>query len=464
MNQTFIDYNDKAIASGIANWKPALGEDLKFAVERFLQLSRNVSADSDGEDRGHGCKPQVEPTYVEAPMLSPAGFLTHALRTKASASNTPMANLNHPASMLGYEVSFDNPNTAETEGLGMVGNAEEPDYLRSSDMTHKWVENSMSSQQSLPELSSLPVFTPNWNAAADQAIKPTWTYSFQERTFSRRLLRSSYERTYHLLTDPDSSKHEIYRVLRYTFHISDAKKIAARIRENLIKSSKESLENWDSPMLHIGGAGLHYPRVDPKGETPLPSNWTSPQSMGPYRPRNGPLSIPDNEFPQHLMKYANVEGTWFDSDDVEQYLRTKGLYLDGLMSVAEIEVDEQVPSLASEFSTGSPNSLSSDSFADPQSPRQLNDTMPDLFSHNTDYFTETSHGASVPEQASMPFESTAMDTGFDFAWPFSSIPKHANELDVGDMAMFPESGTFIFAPQKRTLRIDVDRLLDGGYP
>ncbi|MCJ1479628.1 hypothetical protein MMC13_008314 [Lambiella insularis] len=474
MNQTFLDYNDKAVASGIISRNLTLGEDLKFATQRFLELTRNASTASDGEEEGHGSKAPEQPAHLEAAIPSPFDYVRH-LRKATTTSDTPMGNLNHPATILGYEISYNDRRTAETRDLGNTKIFQGPGYHESSDMTDNRVGRGTISLGLGAEVPSIPTFTPKWNAAADQVIQPfsdanRWpyfevsgprTYSFLERTFSRRLLRLCYERTYYLLTDPNSSKEETYRTLRYTFHVADAKKIAARLRELLPKSSSESLDNWDVPLLHIGGAGLHYPRVDPEGETPLPSNWSSLQSVAPYGPRTGPLSIPDNEFPEHLVKYANMEGPWFDSNDVEQYLRTKGLLLDGQMSVAEIEVDEPVPSLAGEFAAGSPNSLSSDSFADPQSPRHLNDMMPGLLSQAGDEFSENPNGSSVPELQSMPFDLMATDSGIDFAWPLNSSSKDADDLDLGDMAMFPKFGTFAFAPHKKTVKVDVDRLLEA---
>ena len=58
--------------------------------------------------------------------------------------------------------------------------------------------------------------------------------------------------------------------------------------------------------------------------------------MGPSLPRQGLTPIPDSMTPSEIVDYAGVGGEWFDSNDVEQYLRTKGLKLDAQSSWVEI--------------------------------------------------------------------------------------------------------------------------------
>ncbi|MCJ1388570.1 hypothetical protein MMC18_001417 [Xylographa bjoerkii] len=454
MNQAFLDYNNKTLSSDIINWKPELGEELKATMQQFLELARNANVESDMEEVGQNSN-KTRDVSDRGRHTSPSRNLDQRKYAPSPPRITPLPDLYHPASMLGYEYGV--PETSKDNHVRNIQRIEQSDYQESRSMGYKWINNDSDMQQYRAEVSDLPVFTQGWNATTDIALKPTWTYSFQESTFSRRLMRSSIEKAYYILTNPKTPKTEVYRMLRFTFHLYDVKRIVAKLREHLMKSDKESLENWNVPLLHLGGAGLHFPRLMREGEASLPVNWQAAQSIGPHKPQDPEIAMPEMDFPHKLPELAKIEGVWFDSNDVEQYLRTKGLFLDGQMSVAEIEVEDQVPSLVGDLIVDSPNSLSSESFADPQSPCKTNDMMPSLFPQPTDYFSGTSGTRQLPSS----FDGSAMDTDFAFTWAVEGSSKSADSMHMDDPNMFPELATFEFAPQKRKVRIDVDRLLDA---
>ena len=455
MNQAFLDYNDKALSSGAIDWNPVLGEDLKETMQQFIELARNANVESDTEETGQSSnKTRKEMFYRDSSTTSSRNLDQHN-HVSPLPRRSHLPDLNYPASMLGYD--YDVPGTVKADDVRDTQHTEHSDYQESGRLEDKWNDNNTKMQQYRAEVSNLPVFTQNWNAAADIALKPTWTYSFQESTFSRRLLRAAYERAYYILTNPHAPKGEVYRLLRFTFHLYDIQNVIINLRAKLMKSTKESLENWSAPIWHLGGAGLHFSRVISEGEAPLPDGWQAAQPVGPHKPRNPEICMPEMDFPHKLPEHAEVEGVWFDCNDVEQYLRTKGLFLDGQMAVAEIEVDDQVPSLAGDIMGGSPYSLSSESFGEPQSPCNSNDPMPSLFPEATDYFSRTSSTDAVPAS----FDAIALDTDFAFSWPVDGNLKSADALHVDDLNIVPALATFDLAPQKRKVHIDVDKLLAG---
>ena len=456
MKQAFQDYNDKALSSGIFDWSPELGEELQSTMQQFLELSRSAHVESDAEETRETRSEVSEVVpYHESHRAPTTTNLGQRRQAPIPPQNPPLPDLNYPASMLGYDYNI--PDAGVNNRVPDINQAELSDYQDSRSLGYKWIDNITDMQQYRAEVSDSPVFTPDWIATTDAALKPTWTYSFQESTFSRRLLRSSCERAYYVLTNPNVPTSEVNRVFRFTFHLYDIQRIATRLRQRLMKSNKESLENWNVPLLHLGGAGLHFPRLVSEDEDPLPANWEAAQSVGPHQPRDPELIIAHKDFPEKVPEYAKVEGEWLDSNDVEQYLRTKGLFLDGQMSVAEMEVEDQVPSLAGDFMVGSPNSLSSESFVDPQSPRNPNDIMPSLFPPSTDYFC----GASSTGQVPTPFDARAVESDITFTWSAEADLKSADAFPMTDTNMFPDLASLDFVPQKRKVRIDVDRLLTG---
>ncbi|MCJ1287651.1 hypothetical protein MMC26_007003 [Xylographa opegraphella] len=456
MNQAFLGYNQKALSLGIVDWNPELGAALNSTIQHFFELARNANVDSDaGQPRTCGGKmseaaPSHESNTVRITNHDQRKYASAPLRTSS------LPNLNYPASMLGYDYNI--PDAGKNNYAHNDDRVEElHDYQDTRSLGYKWIYTSADMQPDYAEVSPLPVPTPAWIPTVDDGLKPTWTYSFQESTFSRRLLRSSSERAYYLLTNPNAPKCEVDRVFRFTFHLYDIQKIATGLRKRLMKSNKESLEKWNVPLLHVGGAGLHFPRVVPEDEDPLPVNWNSLQSVGPHQPENAEVTMCDENFPYKAPECANVEGEWFDSNDVEQYLRAKGLYLDGQMSVAEIEVEDQVPSLVGDFMVGSPSSLSSESFVDPQSPRNTNDTVPGLILPSTDFFYRDSSRGQLPTT----FDGIAMDAENTFTWPGEANLKSTDAFHMNGSDMFPDLATFDFVPHKRKVRIDVEKLLEA---
>ena len=102
-----------------------------------------------------------------------------------------------------------------------------------------------------------------------------------------------------------------------------------RFQELLKRKAGESLENWNVPFFRIGGAGTHFPRRDDMGRKVYPPNIFSPAKAF------GPMPFVVAEIPhsmttvEQLVEAVGFGGVWFDSHDVEEYLRTKGIFLDG---------------------------------------------------------------------------------------------------------------------------------------
>ena len=116
--------------------------------------------------------------------------------------------------------------------------------------------------------------------------------------------------------------------------------ILLKTKAILSRSAYEPLGNFDSAVLHIGGAGLHYPR-DPQSKEEEPvGGWYRERSTGPFAYHRAQIKAPIGFFPHKIAEWVGLDGVWFDSHDVESYLRTKCLYLNGSSSSAVMEVDD----------------------------------------------------------------------------------------------------------------------------
>src|SRR5204863_6022194 len=113
-----------------------------------------------------------------------------------------------------------------------------------------------------------------------------YTYSFQETSFARRLHRLCLERAFRTLTSPHIDEKIIRRAFRFSFSFSNRGRMSARFQDLLRRKAGESLENWNVPFFHVGGAGTHFPRRDEHGNPIYPPNIFPPAKAF------GPLALP----------------------------------------------------------------------------------------------------------------------------------------------------------------------------
>ncbi|KAI9878921.1 MAG: hypothetical protein M1823_006895, partial [Watsoniomyces obsoletus] len=87
------------------------------------------------------------------------------------------------------------------------------------------------------------------------------------------------------------------------------------------------------------------------------------QDMGPYKTVWGDAETPRveaNDVPS-LLEAIGYGGEWFDSHDVEEYLKTKGIFLDGHSSFVEVDpsvIFPRLPTRSQTINSGTSSSMS----------------------------------------------------------------------------------------------------------
>lgn len=186
-------------------------------------------------------------------------------------------------------------------------------------------------------------------------LEPPKTYSFHEKTLARRLHRSCLEAAYQLLLDPGRRPHTFDRVFKLSLLSRDRVRMAESIKRILDRGLNEPLEFWDAPLIHIGGAGTHYPRRDPM---PLFATRKPIFHVGMIGPQM--LNLLENVVQARpavdiSVEIAGFEGEWFDPYDIEGYLEAKGIHIDPMVSFVEAEIRDP-PSTMTDSSTPSSSS------------------------------------------------------------------------------------------------------------
>lgn len=167
------------------------------------------------------------------------------------------------------------------------------------------------------------------------------TYNHYETSFVRRLIRASLEESYRLLMNPGSRPEDLQRLCTFAFCFIKAPTMLRLFQDVMRRTARDNLELWTVPLYHVGDAGLHYRRAGIDASSERPAWWANRGSMGPF-----PVPEPENPVPKgivDILEYSGVDGEWFDSNDVVEYLGSKGLHLDINSSVVEItDSDETI--------------------------------------------------------------------------------------------------------------------------
>ena len=478
MHKVFLDFREKAIAGGIQKGAPSLTKHLDTAAERISELLKTSKQEPNDEDEELNPNPSTPPIEIA--------------ENSTSNSRTAAVMGSNRASVWGYQTTF------EEEPEDYDGETAHQDLARSAQLDQiplsDWTaaEAMQQYQSNSPDESEVmgdviePVqqyrveipartidlqssFSPNTRMFADDfnpsVEKPSLglmslpipkTHSYHETSFARRLMRATIERGIRLMTDPNANQEALNRMCRFTWCFASSSDMIKVMLDATSRTTRDSLEQWEAPRLHLGGAGLHFPRANIDGESSPPAWWANEAPMGPPRLVQPETPVPNTMTITDIIQELRVEGDWFDSSDVEQYLRSKGLNLDGQSSIVEIvEPEDSVPELQDVQmpSTSTPEVSSPlDSTRGPQSPEVVESNwLSDPFVSNTDYdWTEGMTNPGVPDM-NMDFSvdttdysnSKAMDPFFDLSLYTGPLPTFNTKI-------------------KRF--VDVDKFLDSTYP
>ncbi|TKA73658.1 hypothetical protein B0A55_06510 [Friedmanniomyces simplex] len=167
------------------------------------------------------------------------------------------------------------------------------------------------------------------------------TYSFQESSFARRLHRACLETAYHMLLDPERRQKSYERIFRLSLMGNDISRLTTSLKAVLARGAQESLYFWEDPLIHVGGAGTHYPRRDLNGILQTRKSTYNLGLVGPQTLALLESAAKNNLSTDMTVEIAGYEGEWFDPYDVEGYLEERGIRVDPNQSFVEAEIDDE---------------------------------------------------------------------------------------------------------------------------
>lgn len=344
MNKTFEDCRDRLISAGLPQ---AQVKDLVEVSTSFTELMKTASNPGDTE-----VLPTIASPTAEAPRRpvvrreTAAAAATDARNVSGWIDHSTLdcvtRDAQDPDIGLGYTMYM--PNASDLEQL--------VDDFNAPSVAQAMVPSAPPDLIAARSHTTTETLYPTAIKFAHELPLPK-TYSFEETTLGRRLHRACIESAYHLLVDPSRRPHTYERAFRLSLLSRDRQKLAAAMKQVLDRGACDDLDFWEAPLIHVGGAGTHYPRRDQRGNVKVRRPLVNVGLVGPHMLALLEGVAQYDNSPEMMVEIAGFEGEWFDPYDVEGYLAEKGVHIDASASFAEAELIETLAESSNESSGAS---------------------------------------------------------------------------------------------------------------
>ncbi|QSZ35548.1 hypothetical protein DSL72_008418 [Monilinia vaccinii-corymbosi] len=455
MNNTFISLYDFAISGGLLQREPEFGQKLQLTTQSFLALAKQSAGDD--HSRGGGDSPNkiTHETQVETKHR-----LTSRTRGPSSLPEEPIVT-EAVNSWGGYTVSKDT-SSEEEETLPEhsqqdVKEAKHEVISRATEDNASFLLDSMDIQHYRAEIPSPNIVNFSQNFYPHAQVPLPATHSYFELSFARRVHRATMEQGYRLLTMKNPPPQRFQEVFGFCMTYETKEESEARFRKALGSSAKESLQEWRAPFVHLGGAGTYYPNQGPDTDNDLMPKFRTGFSMGPFSASFKPTR--DSISSDMKCTIPGFEGEFFDSNDVEGYLRGHGFDLTPAADFITGQIDLEDLSEVNNSGTGSTDSRFPPT---PRSPvgRRFDETNQNAFNFdhlNSDMSkqVQTDINSSYIAFSSWNANNSKGGNPFDLTGPIFDA---TNSLSIGDASPVVNANNKRYT-EKRTVTIRVETLI-----
>ncbi|GJC79913.1 hypothetical protein ColLi_02751 [Colletotrichum liriopes] len=374
MSKEFMKLYDFAVSKGMHESTPEFGLQLQATTEKFVSLARRTSEEPEKD----GELPASQDNEGEASEVSPTG----RREKRSDKSGSPDAAKPAETMYGGFTVSHDEAplhSTPRSRALSAVhttswaaGSQSHPSHSALTNaplgyeiVTEPTPDNAsfpfgMSFEQSLDQAGSLNLSDQPFSEALFSIVSAPSSYAYQERTFGRRLQRSTLEKAYLLVCMPDPPPGLITSAFGFCLLFEPKERIVQRVANCLRVNERETMFNWKFPFLHLGGGGTWFEEMNEMDSPELPragaprrpvgnqgtaaphrQDVDSVFGMGPWDAETEAMrnSRIDQETAKLRMSVPGFEGDFYDADEVEWVLRQRGVVIPPAADFVTAEID-----------------------------------------------------------------------------------------------------------------------------
>jgi hypothetical protein len=412
MSNIFIGLHDYAVGRGLLQREPDFGNHLKSTTERFLALAKSISSDENSKDEDGTSQDGSKPSHSEADLE----HVNRPVESKQINSEAPQPE-SLPAldtSLWGYQVTRDDNRNNEMDQI----NWNQQPYMGTSRQDHQIIsratfdnasfgfdmfdnDNIQLYRAEIPEANDYQSLT-----AFQESLPLTKTLAHHESSFGRHLQRAALESGFQMITAKNANPDLINQVFGFCLRFETRESIAMRLKRAMETNSKDSLYAWRAPFVHLGGSGTYYPQNETLAGPMMPKFKTG-MSMGPFS--SSVINTRETAmFDDFRINMPGFEGEFFDSNDVEGYLRGRGIDIPPNVEFVTVDLDQ-----LNMLDIPSPRSLSDSNTVKPYSPETPR--SPDV------RFTElTGQDKKISSQMDdfvMNISNNDVDINFSFPFP-----------------------------------------------
>lgn len=439
MSRAFAGLYDAAAAQGLLASAPGFARDLRAAAERFVALARAGDAESgDGGSVGSG-RLSDEPEAWDAVRHARSASGDAVLGTGSTSPELPVSSAWAEPRNTIYPLSdIVTPSARDCRTASGPRPTDMP--LRPSPHPTQ-----LGTSHGRPPGIPPPLAPP--------------THTHQERTFGRRLQRSALEQGLLLLHLPTPPPHIYAAVFGFCLLFESREDIVKRVTDAISRSPRRTLDCWDRPFWRLGGAGESFGFVSADfsdgsslGDEPLVGNQGCEGAvlegglgaMGPFGVEVE--EVRDLRVDKRMrMLVPGFEGDFFDPDEVEVFLRRRGVYIPPASDFVTAEID------VGDFVLGAEGAVDGGA-----SGPALGVLTGDV---SASYLAGTAHGIGTPMEADLGLLHTA-DGDPSAAFGSGGLPS----LDAIDFDFsLPDMNAFGKTPTRRRVTINVTTLVEGMY-
>ncbi|KAG0649635.1 hypothetical protein D0Z07_3661 [Hyphodiscus hymeniophilus] len=458
MSNIFISLYDFAAGKGLLDREPEFSRQLQSTTERFLALAKTAE---DLEDN-HGDDGEKHEEEGESGSGKPKGRRASPKKRKAP---TPPPVSDPSNSWGGYTLSKEDSPIEDID----LGYHPDQQYRTREDLQiiTRPTEENASFPFDLMDLQNYRVEIPqiedySQNFFPHQLPLPS-SYSYHEFSFARRIHRGAVEMGLRLLATADPEDERLKRTFGFSLLYESKEAIEARLKRIHNASTKETLSEWRAPFVHVGGSGTYYPMADNDVNGDLVPKFRTGYSMGPFSSKvSQAQEALDDDMKCNLPGF---EGEFFDSNDVEGYLRGHGLDIPPAADFVSGEVD-----LLALTEMSSPKSYNSDTITSLPSPRTPRSPIENiLFDEDNFPFGNSDSTMALPKSRNQMANTLPYPLAYD-SWennksmdedlidPSFSAVAEQNDVRAKTPEIVISDARF---GEKRTVTVNVTILLEG---